>query len=140
MQERFRFVREASPELLLMAAGLNPSIMVEKPEAPSAPVPMLLTCPCCGARHIDEGEFATRDHTTHACQICGMCWRPALAPTVGVRFLPGFKNEVAGEPHQPDLRRERRRVALNNWGVEVKEEARGPVAQSVMSRVPGEGR
>lgn len=58
-----------------------------------SPVPMLLTCPSCGARHIDEGEFATKPHHTHACQSCGMCWRPAIRPTCGVRFLPGFKNE-----------------------------------------------
>lgn len=34
----------------------------------SEPVPMLLTCPSCGARHIDEGEFATKPHHAHACQ------------------------------------------------------------------------
>ncbi len=59
------------------------------------PVPMLLVCPdprCC-MRHIDEGDFATKPHHTHACQSCGMVWRPALGPTVGVQFLPGFKNE-----------------------------------------------
>lgn len=61
------------------------------PETPS-PIPMLLVCPCCHARHIDEGEFATKPHHTHACQHCGMCWRPAIVPTVGVRFLPGFYN------------------------------------------------
>lgn len=55
-------------------------------------IPMILTCPECGARHIDKGEFATKAHHTHACQHCGMVWRPALAPTVGVQFLPGFKN------------------------------------------------
>jgi len=53
---------------------------------------MLLWCPQCGERHIDEGEFATKVHHTHACQHCGHVWRPAVAPTVGVRFLPGFKN------------------------------------------------
>lgn len=53
-------------------------------------IPMLLWCPECGERHIDEGEFATRSHATHACQNCGMVWRPALVPTVGVRFLPGY--------------------------------------------------
>lgn len=58
------------------------------------PIPMLLTCPCCGERHIDEGEFITKWHHTHACQSCGMVWRPAVVPTVGVRFLPGFKNEA----------------------------------------------
>jgi hypothetical protein len=53
-------------------------------------IPMLLACPICGARHIDEGEFATKLHHTHACQNCGMVWRPAIVPTVGVQFLPGF--------------------------------------------------
>jgi len=60
------------------------------------PIPMLLWCPECGTRHIDEGEFAAKPHHTHACQGCGMVWRPALVPTCGVQFLPGFKNtEVA---------------------------------------------
>lgn len=58
-----------------------------------APIPMRLPCPDCGALHIDEGEFATRPHHTHACQECGAVWRPAVVHTVGVRFLPGFKNE-----------------------------------------------
>lgn len=53
-------------------------------------LPVLLWCPECGARHIDEHEFETRPHHTHACQACGMVWRPAKVPTVGVRFLPGF--------------------------------------------------
>lgn len=56
------------------------------------PIPMILTCPMCGARHIDEGEFATKVHHTHACQACGMVWRPAVVPTTGVQFLPGYKN------------------------------------------------
>lgn len=41
------------------------------------------------------GKVITLDlklHHTHACQSCGMVWRPALVATVGVRFLPGFKN------------------------------------------------
>jgi uncharacterized Zn finger protein len=57
------------------------------------PIPMLLWCPACGERHIDVAEFATKPHHTHACQHCGMVWRPAIAPTVGVQFLPGFRNE-----------------------------------------------
>ena len=57
------------------------------------PVPMLLWCPQCNDRHIDEGEFATRVHHTHACQTCGHNWRPAVVPTIGVQFLPGFKTE-----------------------------------------------
>lgn len=65
-----------------------------KPEKIHAPIPMLLTCPnpdCC-KRHIDRGEFATKAHHTHACQECGMVWRPAVEPTVGVQHLPGFKD------------------------------------------------
>jgi len=59
-------------------------------------VPMLLWCPAhgCGERHIDVGEFATKVHHTHACQACGFVWRPAIEPTVGVQFLPGFKDEA----------------------------------------------
>lgn len=55
------------------------------------PIQMLLWCPECGTRHVDEGEFATKRHHTHACQECGMVWRPAIVATCGVRFLPGFK-------------------------------------------------
>ncbi len=61
----------------------------------ATPVPMILNCPECRARHIDVGEFATKRHHTHACQACGFVWRPAVVATVGVQFLPGFKNEVA---------------------------------------------
>lgn len=57
-------------------------------------VPMLLWCPECGDRHIDEGDFADKPHHTHSCQGCGMTWRPAIGPTCGVKFLPGFKNEA----------------------------------------------
>ncbi len=55
-------------------------------------IPMLLFCPGCGGRHIDSGEFAKKSHHTHACQGCGFVWRPALVDTVGVQFLPGFKD------------------------------------------------
>jgi len=56
-------------------------------------IPMLLWCPECGKRHIDEGEFATKIHHTHSCQYCGLTWRPAVVPTCGVQFLPGFKSK-----------------------------------------------
>jgi hypothetical protein len=58
------------------------------------PIPMRLHCPECHALHVDEGEFATKPHHTHACQRCGAVWRPAVVPTVGVRFLPGFANVI----------------------------------------------
>ena len=63
----------------------------------SSVIPMLLWCPECANRHIDDGEFATKAHHTHACQECGHVWRPAIQMTVGVRFLPGFRNEVPSE-------------------------------------------
>lgn len=56
------------------------------------PLPILLWCPECRQRHVDVGEFATKVHHTHACQFCGHVWRPAILPTVGVQFLPGFRN------------------------------------------------
>ncbi len=56
------------------------------------PIPIRLNCPECGELHIDEGRFAKKVHTTHSCQHCGMTWRPAVVPTVGVRFLPGFRD------------------------------------------------
>jgi len=81
----------------------------EMPQTPAAPIPMRLPCPGtverdglqvpCGVLHIDEGEFATKPHHTHSCQSCGLTWRPAVVPTVGVRFLPGFKNEMKPFPY-----------------------------------------
>lgn len=55
-------------------------------------IPMLIHCPQCGERHIDEGDFAYHPHHTHACQNCGLVWRPAKVNTHGVRFLPGYSN------------------------------------------------
>lgn len=60
---------------------------------PGYTIPMILTCPECRVRHIDEGEFTESAHHTHACQGCGFVWRPAKVNTHGVRFLPGYKNE-----------------------------------------------
>ena len=56
------------------------------------PIPMLLWCPDCGKRHVDRGEHATKVHRTHACQECGLVWKPAKVATVGVQFLPGYKD------------------------------------------------
>lgn len=56
-----------------------------------ATLPMILFCPN-GHRHIDEGLFIDKPHHTHACQECGIVWRPAKINTHGVKFLPGYKN------------------------------------------------
>ncbi len=87
-------------------AAIGHRIMATKT---ASPVPMLLFCPMCHTKHIDEGEFATKPHHTHACQglvrneeydekhgkvmrRCGHVWRPAIVPTIGVEALPGFIN------------------------------------------------
>lgn len=73
-------------EYVVSATGVSAAM------AEPTPVALILSCPVCGKRHIDKGEFATKPHHTHACQTCGMVWRPALINTVGVEFLPGFKD------------------------------------------------
>lgn len=65
-----------------------------KPSPRVKPIPMIIWCPFCNGRHIDVGKFATKAHATHACQHCGAVWRPALVPTVGVEFLPGYKDDA----------------------------------------------
>lgn len=76
----------------------EPEPLASPPAAPApadpAPIPMLLWCPACHARHVDKGRFATKPHRDHSCQACGLTWRPALVPTVGVQFLPGYKDEI----------------------------------------------
>lgn len=57
------------------------------------PIPIMLNCPRCGGPHIDKGRFVKKVHHTHACQHCGLVWRPAIVPTLGVEFLPGFKGD-----------------------------------------------
>jgi hypothetical protein len=56
-------------------------------------IPMILFCPN-GHRHIDERDFSDVPHHTHACQECGIVWRPAKVNTHGVQFLPGYRNEA----------------------------------------------
>lgn len=78
----------------VLLAGYRESFGKEfVPGTPTKPIPMRLICEGCGELHIDEGEFETYPHTTHVCQHCGLTWKPAKVPTVGVRFLPGYKNE-----------------------------------------------
>lgn len=105
-------VMELQPwfQRILRAAGvadgeaIENEVLVERVEKAFAdlliPIPMVLNCPAylgngkvCGARHLDEGMFASKPHHTHSCQECGNTWRPSVRYTVGVQFLPGFKNE-----------------------------------------------
>lgn len=66
----------------------------------AAPIPIRLACEGCGKLHVDHGDFATKPHHTHACQFCGLPWRPTIRPTVGVQFLPGFKDEQHCNAHE----------------------------------------
>lgn len=101
-RERFDAVELLTKAGVPPHQGLNLAVLsiVQMLEAARAPIPMRLHCPgrlddgsVCGVLHIDEGEFATRSHKVHACQSCGEHFQPALVPTVGVRWLPGCKNE-----------------------------------------------
>lgn len=81
------------------------------------PVPLILHCPDCRTRHVDEGEWADRVHHTHSCQNCGLTWRPAVVPTVGVAFLPGFRNEAAPSGN---LTADQLMVACRNVGFDLR--------------------
>ncbi len=53
------------------------------------PVPMVLHCPRCRLQHIDAPDERTPDwqnppHRSHLCHGCGLIWRPADVPTIGV--------------------------------------------------------
>lgn len=55
------------------------------------PVPMILFCPRCGLRHIDQADPANgwlnEPHRSHLCAGCGLIWRPADIATVGVAAI-----------------------------------------------------
>lgn len=96
LESEKRIIDEAGD--VLNRSNVPPGLLVDRIEwlakRNALPVPMILHCPSCSARHIDVGEFATKSHHTHACQSCGTVWRPAIVATVGVQFLPGFKNDT----------------------------------------------
>lgn len=53
---------------------------------PVGPIPMVLHCPACGTQHIDEPGpgWDNPPHRSHLCGGCGVIWRVADVPTVGV--------------------------------------------------------
>lgn len=60
----------------------NPPKLITEPIEFDYQVHKNISCPSCGRRHIDEGEFATRVHRTHRCVPdsidsggCGYEWR-----------------------------------------------------------------
>ena len=69
------------------------------------PFDIMIHCPMCKTKHVDEGEFEHREHHTHSCQgytedehgkrrYCGHTWRPAKRPTRGIEYIEGFINEL----------------------------------------------
>lgn len=87
----FKVLSAMNPLPMTEPSTTEPARIDLQPVATSttaSPIPMLLTCPSCHQRHIDAGEYASRSHRSHQCEHCGMIWRPANVPTVGVRTLP----------------------------------------------------
>ena len=106
-------------------------VVDEKP----VPIPMVLHCPECKTRHIDEGDFATKPHHTHSCQGCGLTWRPAVVATVGVQFLPGFKNEPRTQeatPPEPDTLEAKSEAALKK---EIRELSREQINRLLFQKI-----
>lgn len=80
-------------KLILTSSQFSVSDPVAGPVSGPVSIPMILNCPACGERHVDSGRWEKIVHSIHACQHCGLVWRPAKVPTVGVQFLPGCKGE-----------------------------------------------
>lgn len=53
------------------------------------PTPMVLHCPQCKLKHVDEGIWATLPHRWHLCEACKHEWKPSAGYTVGVEEVPG---------------------------------------------------
>lgn len=82
--------------------------MREELERLRRPVPMILHCPKCGKRHVDEAKpdacetcgqdqsgcacpaftaWLNPPHKSHRCAFCNLVWRPADVPTSGVASI-----------------------------------------------------
>jgi hypothetical protein len=86
-----------------------------KNAAAQPPIDMVLHCPKCGLRHVDEaegeGDEATTQrldvwrnppHRSHLCHGCGHIWRPADVPTNGVAAIKthGTNDSAIAQPQQ----------------------------------------
>lgn len=101
----YRGIAAADNAILCLECSEVFQHFLAKMPAGDSVLPMILFCPgpvpdghggirVCGSRHVDKGVFAGKPHHTHSCQTCGFTWRPAVGFTVGVEFLPGFKDEA----------------------------------------------
>lgn len=94
------------------------------PPEKTFPIPMLLHCPACGAKHVDAPEFCSfceeagacfagmesfpktctawlnPPHRSHRCQACDHVWRPADVCTTGVDAIrtAGKSDSASVEP------------------------------------------
>lgn len=101
---------------------------------PVPPIDMVLHCPKCGLRHVDEAEGEGDDeattqrldvwrnppHRSHLCHGCGHIWRPADVPTNGVAAIKtrGANDSEAAQPQQaePAAWQERQEVRPGVFG------------------------
>lgn len=60
---------------LLGPAVVTLEIMTQEDASPPVVLMVILYCPYCSNRHRDKGEWATRPHHTHLCEVCGKTWR-----------------------------------------------------------------
>lgn len=72
--------------------------------AQSSPIDMLLWCPRCNQKHVDQpkGEWTNPPHATHTCQGCGLLWRPSNVDTNGVSALPASEVKHLDRFHNAD--------------------------------------
>lgn len=83
----FKVDETCYPWLAYRGPRFNPIESITIPtdgEAGVVPVPMLLSCPSCRTQHVDRGTWTKVPHRSHLCHDCGVVWRPADVPTVGV--------------------------------------------------------
>ena len=82
--------RERAALVVAMLTSWHPEATGDRlwPAKALEPLPMVLHCPACGTQHIDKPEpdkgWANPPHKSHLCRACGVIWRPADVPTVGV--------------------------------------------------------
>lgn len=77
-------------QMLESAAALLRAI-ASSGASPGTPIPMILHCPDCGAKHVDAPDpdrgWTNPPHRSHLCHSCGAIWRPADVATVGVAAI-----------------------------------------------------
>lgn len=93
----------------VLAAGLDG---VGERIAVPLPVPVVIYCPACQTKHIDEGEWATRPHKTHKCQNCSLEWRPFPYATVGIVGAPASGDAA---PLRDELKKAKEEITASLW-------------------------